>query len=134
MINRSGRFGDRGRHPSLRISQQVTLNIGTIMIWGIAGSAIGLVGGLIGTYIAVANTCSPCERSFLIRCSIACWIVMAIFVALMLTLPQPYAQLAWIPLTLTITFGIRYINENQQRIREAERQKLPSPNAPDSAG
>ena len=110
------------------------LNFGTIMIWGIAGSIVGLMGGLFGTYVAVANTCSQRERSFLIRCAIACWIVMAIFLALMVTLPQPYAQLVWLPLALTMTFGIRYINENQQRIREAEKQNLPSPNEPESVG
>ncbi len=97
------------------------------MIWGIAGSIFRLIGGLIGTCVAVANTRSQRERSFLIRCAVVYWIVMAIFVALMLTLPQPYSQLAWIPLVFATVFGIRYINENQQRIREAESQKLPSP-------
>ena len=90
------------------------------MIWGVVGSIVGVIGGLVGTYIPIANSQSQRERNFLIQCSIVVWVFIAGFLTLLLTLPSPYSHLLWIPLGASMTYGMRYINETQSRIRMEE--------------
>ena len=91
---------------------------GTIV--GIVGSAIGICGGIVGTYFSIRNTNGPKERSFVIKASAMTWVAVAIFLSALLLLPSPYNQLMWIPYGLLLGFGIRKFNEMQKRIHDEE--------------
>ena len=90
------------------------------LIGGILGGIIGLAGGVIGTYCSVKNVNGPRERAFMIRASAVCWLGGAIFLALLLLLPNPYRFFVWIPYGILLPLGIKYGNRKQQQIREKE--------------
>ncbi|MEM9941089.1 MAG: hypothetical protein AAF939_05830 [Planctomycetota bacterium] len=87
------------------------------MFWGIAGSIIGLMGAIIGTCIPIARSESRREKIFLVRCAMVMWILIAVFLVALFTIPYPYSQLVWIPVGAWMTMGIRYINNRQVEIR-----------------
>lgn len=91
---------------------------GTIV--AIAGSAIGIFGGIVGTYFGIKNTNGPKERSFVMKASALTWVTVVIFLCALLLLPSPYNSLMWAPYGLLLGFGIRKFNETQKRIRDAE--------------
>ena len=91
---------------------------GTII--GIVGSAIGVCGGIVGTYFSIKNTNGPKERFFVLKASAMTWVAVAIFLCALLLLPSPYNKLLWIPYGLLLGFGIRKFNEMQKRIRDDE--------------
>ena len=62
-------------------------------IGGIAGVAIGLIGGIIGTYFSIKNTSGPRERAFVIKACVVVWVGGGLFLAGMLALPDPYRHL-----------------------------------------
>jgi hypothetical protein len=89
-------------------------------IGGIAGGAIGLLGGIVGTYFSIRNTRGPRERAFMVKASALCWIGIGLFLGLMFALPHPHRYLLWIPYAIVLPLGILRINRTQQRIRQAE--------------
>jgi len=92
------------------------------LIGGIAGCAIGVIGGLVGTYASIRNTSGPRERAFTVKASIIGWIAAAVFLALLLLLPSPWRLLLWIPYAILLPLGITAWNRTQRRIREEESQ------------
>jgi hypothetical protein len=91
-------------------------------IGGIAGGVIGSIGGIIGTYFSIKNTNSPRERAFIVKTAIVCWIAVILFLGLMFVLPTPYRYLVWIPYSILLLFGIRFVNRRQQKIRQEDSQ------------
>lgn len=89
-------------------------------IGAIAGSVIGIFGGIIGTYFSIKNTKGPKERSFVMKASALTWVTIAIFLCAILLLHSPYNNLMWLPYGLLLGFGIQKFNETQKRIRDAE--------------
>ena len=51
----------------------------TALIGGVVGGAIGILGGIVGTYFSIKNTTGIKERAFMIKCCIACWIAIGLF-------------------------------------------------------
>ena len=100
------------------------MNAGEMAGWAgaIAGSVIGLMGGIIGTYFGIKNTNGPRERSFMIKASVACWVAVMAFLGLMFCLPGPYRQFLWIPYGVLLALGVRYMNRQQQILRQQESQ------------
>ena len=92
------------------------------MIGGIAGGLIGLAGGIFGTYFSIKNTIDPCERAFVIKASIICWVAIFVFLGLLLTLPTPYKWFMWVPYSILLPLGIIYSNEKLQSIKQEESQ------------
>jgi Ca2+/Na+ antiporter len=92
-------------------------------IGGIAGSAIGLAGGIVGTYFSIRNTQGPRERSFMIKFAIVAWVFMLVFLALLFALPNPFRWLLWIPYAVFLPMAIRYGNLKQQALRNEESQQ-----------
>ncbi|MGH9369286.1 MAG: hypothetical protein ACRD3M_16625 [Thermoanaerobaculia bacterium] len=86
----------------------------------IAGSALGLLGGAIGTYFSIRNTRGPRERAFVVRASGIAWVAVTVFLAALLLLPSPYRFLLWIPYAILLPLGIWKWNRVQGRIREEE--------------
>ena len=98
------------------------MGTGEMLAWigAIAGSAIGLAGGVIGTYFGIKNTNGLRERHFMIRAAAVCWIGGLAFFALLLALPDPYRWLVWIPYAVLLPLGITWGNRRQQAIRDEE--------------
>src|SRR5262245_48340981 len=89
-------------------------------IGGIVGGAIGLLGGVIGTYFSVKNTLGPRERAFVIKASAICWVFVTAFLVAMFLLPSPQRFLLWVPYAVLLPIGIRVWNKKQMRIRKEE--------------
>jgi len=60
------------------------------LIGGLLGGAIGILGGALGTFFSIKNTSGPREQAFMVRVSIAAWLIISMFIAGLLLLPQPY--------------------------------------------
>lgn len=97
------------------------MNIG--IIGGIVGGALGLVGGIFGTYCSIKNTRGPKEKTFMIKVSIIAWIGILLFLALMLLLPNPYRFYLWIPYVIILPIAIIKGNRIQAKIRQEESNK-----------
>src|SRR5262245_32992477 len=91
-------------------------------IWAVAilGSAIGVAGGVLGTYFSVRNTKGPRERSLMIRAAVACWLLVLAFAAGILLIPGWYRHLLVVPYVIVLVLGIRWCNREQARIRKEE--------------
>ena len=96
-------------------------------IGGIIGAIIGIMGGIFGTYCSIKNTNGPRERAAMVKASVVVWIALILFIALMLSLPDPYRKLLWIPYAILLPVGIVYGNRSQQKIRAEESQSQSSP-------
>jgi Ca2+/Na+ antiporter len=83
----------------------------------ILGSAVGIFGGVLGTWCSIHNTRTAAERAFMIRCSIAVWVLVTAFLAGLMLVPQPYNYLLWIPYPIILTAGILWMNRMQARLR-----------------
>ena len=90
------------------------------LIGGIAGSVIGALGGVFGTYMSIKNTSGPRERAFVIRASIGCWLLVIIFLIAMILLPNPQRHWLWIPYAIILPLGIIAWNRRQSQIRQEE--------------
>ena len=93
------------------------------LIGGIVGSVLGVLGGAIGTWFSVANTNSPAERSFMIKVSICFWVAIILFLALLLTIPQPYNMVMWVFYGILLPVGIVRTNKRLAEIRSRETDK-----------
>jgi len=87
---------------------------------GIVGGAVGLAGGIIGTYFSIKNTNGPRERRFMVKAAIVGWVCIIAFLALLFLLPHPYRWFVWIPYGPVLVFGIIYGNKRQAQIRTEE--------------
>ncbi len=90
------------------------------MMGAIVGSALGLLGGAVGTWFSIRNTHGPKERAFVVRAAVVAWAAVTVFLAAMLLLPTPYRFLLWIPYAVLLPLGIRKWNREQARIRDEE--------------
>ena len=76
------------------------------MAAAIAGSVIGVLGGVIGTCFSVVNTSRPRERALMVRLAALVWLLIpAALVAWLFLMPQPWkplASLVGFPLSLSI--------------------------------
>ncbi len=86
----------------------------------ILGSLVGVLGGVLGTWASIRNTRTPSERSFMIRCALAIWVGVVLFLVALLLIPQPYNYLLWVPYVLLLVFGISWINKRQASLRGIE--------------
>ena len=93
------------------------------LIGGLIGGAIGVFGGAIGTYFSIKNTAGPNERSFMIRVAVIAWLAVLAFLIGLLTLPQPFNWLLWLPYGIGLPLGIRWCNRRQAQIRAHEASK-----------
>jgi len=93
-----------------------------ILIWCGAGLGIlvGVLGGMLGTYASIRNTQSPRERSFMIKASLLCWLLVASFVVGLFLIPGWYKHLLWLPYLILLFLGINTCNRRQLRIREED--------------
>lgn len=94
-------------------------------IGGIAGAAIGIIGGTIGTAASIRNTSSPRKRAVAVRASIILWTAGILFLVLLFLLPMPWRFLLWIPYSILLPLGIITWNRTAQRIREEEQENNP---------
>ena len=92
----------------------------TALIGGVVGGAIGILGGIVGTYFSIKNTTGIKERAFMIKCCIACWIAIGLFLGLMFTLPVPFRHFLWIPYAVLLPLGITAANRKQSKIKKME--------------
>ena len=87
----------------------------------LVGGAVGVLGGIVGTYFSIHNTKSPAERRFIGRAAAWTWFGLSIFLAVLFLLPEPWRWLVWIPYTFILPFAIRHMNRRQNAIRESDR-------------
>ena len=100
------------------------MNLG--LIGGIVGSAIGILGGVAGTYFSIKNTKSPRERAFIIKASIVCWVFVLAFVLGMCLIPGLY-KLWLVPIYVVgLVAGILLGNKKQAQIRLEESKRAPN--------
>ena len=90
------------------------------LLGAIIGSAIGVLGGIAGTYFSIKNTRGPRERAFVIKASILAWVLVAGLVGAMLILPGPLRYWVWLPYAVILLLGILAWNRKQAKIRQEE--------------
>lgn len=89
------------------------------LVGGIAGGALGLLGGVIGTYASIRNTHGPRERAFMVRCACGMWLALACMMLAAYLLPVGWRPLALAPV-MGLGFVIPKVNRAQRRIFEEE--------------
>ena len=96
-------------------------------VGAIIGSVMGLLGGAVGTYCSIKNTAGPKEKAFMVKCALVGWVAISLFLVLLFSLPRPQNFLLWIPYSVALPLGIRFCNQRQRNIREAEHPSSASP-------
>ena len=91
----------------------------------IAGAAIGVLGGVIGTWCSVAQTKGPRERRFVLKAATGFWIGIALFLGLLFAIPGPYRWLAFLPYGIALTLAIRFVNQRQLQAQQQETSSEP---------
>lgn len=96
------------------------------IIGGITGTAIGIGGGLLGTYMSIKNTQTPRERQFIIRLAVGFWLILSVWmgVPLVLVLAKVLPlEIFWVivlPFYVMLGPFIRWGNQRQAAIRAAD--------------
>jgi hypothetical protein len=90
------------------------------MLGAIIGSAIGVLGGIIGTYFSIKSTRGPRERAFVVKASILAWVLVMGFLGAMLLLPSPLRYWLWPPYGVILPLGVLAWNRRQSKIRQEE--------------
>jgi hypothetical protein len=99
--------------------QAVNMNQNTLIFIGaFGGAALGVLGGLIGTWFSIKNTNGPRERAFVLRVSAVCWLAITAFLAGLWLIPSPYNMLLWLPYGVGLPLAVRAWNRRQQQIRQ----------------
>lgn len=98
------------------------MDLGFWLGWGgaILGSAIGITGGIFGTWASIRHTQTPAERAFMIRCAIGTWLFVGAFLLGLFLIPTPYNFLLWIPYPILLILGIRWMNARHLEIRQQQ--------------
>lgn len=91
-----------------------------VLIGAFGGAAIGVLGGVVGTYFTIRNTHGPRERAFVVRACVVCCLACAAFVTALLVTPMPYRALVWLPFMLALPLAVRAWNRKQATIRREE--------------
>jgi uncharacterized membrane protein YfcA len=94
----------------------------TANIGGIIGSALGILGGVIGTYFSIRSTNSPRERRFVIRAAILVWLALGLMVVTAFYRPA-LREWAWVPVGVMVVVGVPFCNRRQETIRLEESRK-----------
>lgn len=89
-------------------------------IGAIAGSVIGILGGIFGTWCSIASTRGPRERSFMTWAAVGTWIGCGAFVAGILLIPSPINYWLWLPYAVLLPLSIVWMNRRLTRIRAEE--------------
>ena len=93
------------------------------LIGGIIGSAVGLLGGIAGTYFSIKNTKGSGERAFMIKASIIGWVFVLVFVLGMCLIPGLY-KLWLVPVyVVSLVGGVFLGNKKQAQIRSEESKR-----------
>jgi hypothetical protein len=102
------------------------MDLDFLLAWGggILGSAIGILGGILGTWASVRNTQTPAERAFMVRCAIGTWLFVGAFILGLFLIPSPYNYLLWIPYPILLILGIRWMNTQQAKRRQQQVAKV----------
>ena len=74
--------------------------------WGLIVALLGALGGVFATWRGLRAWANAAERRIIWRFVIGCWLMMALFGVLMLTLPFPDSQLLWIPFPLLLIWAV----------------------------
>jgi len=91
-----------------------------ILVGAFGGAAMGVVGGLVGTYFSIRNTNGPRERGFVVRVAVLSWLAITAFLAALWSIPKPYDLLLWLPYMAALPFAVRAWNRRQEQIRREE--------------
>ena len=91
-----------------------------ILIGALGGSAVGVFGGVLGTYHTIRSAHGPRERAFAVWASVVCWIAILAFLAVMWVTPMPYRFLLWLPYMTGLLLAARVWNRRLERIRREE--------------
>ena len=91
-----------------------------IWILSLSGAALGLLGGVLGTWVCIMNTRGRRERAFAAWASAAMWLAILGFLAAMWFTPVPYRFLMWLPYAVALPLAIRFGNRRLEAIRREE--------------
>jgi uncharacterized membrane protein YfcA len=94
----------------------------TPTIGSIAGSVLGILGGVVGTYFSIRNTNSRRERRFVVRVAILVWLALGMTALAVFYRPTLRAW-AWVPIGVMAVVGVPLGNRRQEMIRREEARK-----------
>lgn len=86
-------------------------------VGALAGTTLGVLGGVAGTYLSIRNTRAADERAFAVRAAAVAWIASLALLAGLLLIPRPYNHLLWAPYGILLAVGVRHWNRRQAEIR-----------------
>ena len=81
------------------------------MVYGIAGSIIGLIGGMIGTYFSFKRAKTKQEKQILIKFSIILWTGILLCLGIFLIIPHPYKPISFVPFWIALPLLIKSMNK-----------------------
>jgi hypothetical protein len=100
------------------------------VVAAVIGSVGGVFGGLLGTYVSIRATNGPRERAFVVRCSVAMWAGITLFVGLMLWMTSPAKFLLFVPYSFGFPIAMRRLSGAQSKIREDEARERAESSGP----
>jgi hypothetical protein len=84
------------------------------------GTALALLGSLIGTYLEMRNVKGPRERGFVLKTSVLLWVGVGTYIAVVGFLPTPWPMLLLAVFIPWLIGGARKRQQIQARIHREE--------------
>jgi len=88
---------------------------------GLAGWLVGVVIGLAGTFLAVVSARGLWERRFMVRAAAACWLVVALYPALVWWAAESWPAVLAVQ-AVALIGGVQMWSRRQMQIRLWENQ------------
>ncbi len=89
-----------------------------MVIW--IGSAIGVLGGAVGTWCSIRNSGGPLERAFMVRVALLCWLTVTAFLVALWFTPSPYEVLLCLPEMAVLHVALLVGNRKLVQIRKLD--------------
>jgi hypothetical protein len=90
------------------------------LVGAIGGSAIEVLGGVVGTWFSIRNTNGPRERCFVVRASVLCWLAGTAFLGTLWFTPFSFQAPLWLPYMAALHPAIHAWNRRQDQIRKED--------------
>jgi peptidoglycan/LPS O-acetylase OafA/YrhL len=90
----------------------------SLEVWmGIAGAAVGIAGGIVGTLASFRRARSHAERRYVLKCALGLGVLIGLFLVGLTLLPRQQHPWLWMAYVVVLPMAIMAVNRGEAKMR-----------------